>query len=520
VNNTFYITTAIPYVNSVPHVGFALEILLADVLARYQRLVGREVYFLTGTDDNSLKNVKAAEQEGIKVSDLVNRNAKEFRQLKDLLNLSNDDFIQTSSDPRHLPGVEKLWKACLSNGDIYKANYSGLYCVGCETFYNADDLTEGVCPEHLTKPELITEENYFFQLKKYQEKILQLIKSNTLRIEPAHYKNEVISFLEKGLENISISRAAAKVSGWGLAVPNDPAQIIYVWFDALGNYITALDYGSDGKNFQRYWVDGQDRIHVIGKGITKFHAIYWIAILLSAGVTLPSAIFVHGYLTVENQKISKSLGNTIAPQELVNRFGIESARHYFLKHIRSTQDNDFAIDRLIEAHNSELADQLGNLFSRVFGLIHRYLHGKVPQHFATTEDDQALITQATSLLANMAQPMQEFRIHDAAAVIWDFVREANRYITRCEPWFLAKDPAETAQQRLNTVLYNLFESLRIIALCLSPFLPTTAQHILQQVGFTDPIAAAINTDGSLIWGLSKPGCDIQPITPLFPKIIT
>src|SRR5579859_3966909 len=350
----WYVTTAIPYVNAQPHIGFALEIVLTDALARYHRLSGQHVRFLTGTDENSLKNVQAAEREGIPTRELVERNAAQFAGLREPLNLSFDQFIRTSSDPAHLAGVQKLWNAAAERGDIYKRTYHGLYCVGCEQFYTEDELVDGLCPEHFTKPDVVEEENYFFRLSRYQDQLLDLIESDTLRIEPRTRRNEVLSFLRMGLEDFSISRSVARAHGWGVPVPGDPDQVMYVWFDALGNYITALGYADEGPLYQEYWINNPNRVHVIGKGIIRFHAVYWPAMLLSAGVALPTTIFVHGYVTVGGEKISKSLGNVIDPVEIANQYGTDALRYYLLREIPATDDGDFTLERFIRAYNVDL----------------------------------------------------------------------------------------------------------------------------------------------------------------------
>ena len=317
----YFVTTAIPYANGKPHVGHALELVETDVLARHRRQRGDEVRFQTGTDDNALKNVQGAESEGITPQEYVERVAGRFLALRESLNLSFDDFIKTSSDPRHTPGVHQLWNACAERGDFYRKSYSGLYCVGCEIFYAEGELPGGRCPEHGTVPDLVEENNWFFRLSRYQEQLHDLIDSDTLRIEPASRKREVLSFIETGLEDFSASRSMARARGWGVPVPGDPDQVIYVWFDALGNYITAPGYGTDEASFRYWWRESDTRVHVIGKGIIRFHAVYWPAMLLSAGVRLPDTIFVHEYLTAGGQKISKS--DDLHQDQLLRPVGIK-----------------------------------------------------------------------------------------------------------------------------------------------------------------------------------------------------
>ncbi len=509
----YYITTAIPYVNAAPHVGFALELVQADVLARYHRQTGSDVRFLSGTDDNSLKNVRAADAQRIPVAELVRGNADQFEELRKWLALSYDDFIRTSSDERHVPGVHKLWAACEERGDLYKATYSGLYCVGCEQYYRESDLTNGLCPEHQKEPEAIEEENYFFRLTSYQDRLHELIESGELRIEPEHYRNEVLRFIARGLADFSVSRSRARAANWGVPVPGDPGQVIYVWFDALGNYISALDYSGDGDLFHRYWATNSRRTHVIGKGITRFHAIYWPAILLSAGLPLPSTIFVHGYLTVDGKKIGKSLGNAVSPKELAQRFGTDALRHYLLHHIRSTQDGDFSIERLVQAHNTELADKLGNLLSRTTALVRRYCDGVVPASGPATERDTQLIEVAGSVGEAVSEALSDFRIHDASAAVWALVDEANRYVEDNAPWHLAKDSSPEGRERLTSVLYNLLETLRVVALHLAPFLPGASARLLQQLGVQDKTAPDDWAWGGLASGTKLPAGPV-----LFPKI--
>ena len=508
----FYITTAIPFVNARPHIGFGLEIILTDALARYYRLAGKDARFLTGADENSLKNVQAAEREGVSTAALVERNAGFFQRLREPLNLSFDDFIRTSADLRHRAGVNKLWEACRTAGDIYKQSYRGLYCVGCEQFYNEAELSDGLCPEHLTPPEAVEEENYFFRLSCYQDRLLELIESGRLHIEPEKRRNEVLSFIRAGLTDFSISRSRNRARGWGLPVPDDPEQVIYVWFDALGNYLTALDYADDGPLFQRYWANNPNRVHVIGKGIIRFHAVYWPAILLSAGLPLPSKILVHGYVTVEGRKIGKSLGNVVDPVALAETYGADTLRYYLLRHIRSTEDGDFSLERLVHAYNTELADQLGNLLRRTLTLIQRCYDGVVPQPHGLVAQDQALIEAAERLPDRVADAVERFRLDEALATIWELIGTANKYIAEAEPWRLAKcrDNA-LARNRLATILYNLVETLRLIACHCRAFLPATVTALFAQLGLK------LESHDDLSWGGYPAGAIVRPGAILFPK---
>ena len=363
-----YFTTAIPYVNAAPHIGFALEAVQADCLARFYKAQGFDVLFTTGTDENSLKNVQAAGAEGIPVQKLVDKYAKQYENLKEALNLSWDIFIRTSTKD-HFIGSQKLWSLCKKE-DIYKRKYKGLYCVGCELFYTRKELTNGKCPEHDTEPEEIEEENYFFRLSNYTDFLKKLITTDKLKITPITRKNEVLSFIERGLEDFSISRSVERSRGWGVPVPDDESQVQYVWFDALTNYLTALGFGSsDEELYEKFWVGNPNRFHVIGKGIIRFHAVYWPAMLASAGLPLPSAEFVHGYITADGQKISKSLGNVIDPFDLTGKFGVDSVRYYLLREIPAWGDGDFSIKRFRELYNGELANGLGNLIARVARLV-------------------------------------------------------------------------------------------------------------------------------------------------------
>lgn len=518
----FYITTAIPYVNARPHIGFALEIVLTDAVARYHRLTGDDTRFLTGSDENSLKNVQAAEKEGVPTTQLVERYAAAFYGLRDLLNLSFDDFIRTSAEPRHFEGVAKLWERADANGDIYKKTYRGLYCVGCEQFYTEDELVNGLCPEHQTRPDLVEEDNYFFRLSNYGDRLLQLIETDQLRIEPRTRKNEVVSFIRRGLDDFSISRSFRRAKGWGVSVPGDPEQVMYVWFDALGNYITALDYANEGPLYQRYWLTNPNRVHVIGKGIIRFHAVYWPAMLLAAGAPIPSTIFVHGYVTVEGEKISKSLGNVIDPADVVGKYGTDAVRYYLLREVPATDDGDFSLERFIRSYNSGLADQLGNLLNRVVNMVGRYFDGVVPAPQGYTDAEQPLLDLAANLPGRVDSAFERFRPDEAAAAIWELVGAANKYVVDVAPWTLAKTrqaggaAGEQAATRLATSLYTLAEALRLVAHYASPFIPASAEGIATQLGIT--VDRSGDWPRITRWGGYPAGTRVQPAGVLFPKL--
>ena len=421
------ITTAIPYVNAAPHIGFALEVVQADTLARHYRLEGCDVRLQAGTDENSIKNVQAADAAGIQVTELVELNAARFIALKTSLNLSYDDFIRTSADARHRRGVERLWRACFERGDIYKRGYSGLYCTGCEQFYKHEDLDGGRCPEHGTKPELIEEENWFFRLSAYEDALCELYACREIEVIPEARRSEVLSWIDGGLEDFSISRSAVRARGWGIPVPGDPDQVIYVWFDALASYLTALGYGSGDDNLSRWWTQAASREHVIGKGITRFHAVYWPAMLLSAGLPVPTRILVHGYVTAEGRKIGKSTGNAVDPAPLAEELGPDALRYFLLRHIRSTGDGDFSHVRFRQAYESELAGQLGNLVHRVLSMIERYCSGITPAAPDGFVDADRLLRAARQLPERIAAHLYAFAFDRGLDEVWAFVADANRY---------------------------------------------------------------------------------------------
>jgi methionyl-tRNA synthetase len=472
-----YITTTIPYVNARPHLGFALELVQADVLARYRRSIGEHVRFQAGTDDNSLKNVLAAEAAGVSVQEFVDASAAAFTGLARPLSLSVDDLIRTSSDPRHRAGVERLWRACAARGDLYRRHYEGLYCVGCEQFYTAAELAGGRCPDHGTVPDLVREENWFFRLSRYAGQVRGLIASGAIRIEPAERRNEALALIDGGLEDFSVSRSTERARGWGIPVPGDQGQVIYVWWDALGNYLTALDYACDGENLSRWWTGASRRIHLLGKGVLRFHAVYWPAILLSAGQALPTDIAVHGYLTEDGRKISKSGGATVDPYELADAYGTDAVRWWLLREVPRGADADFTAGRLVRRANDELANGLGNLVNRVVTLICRYRGGRVPIGPASAAGADALSAAIESTPGLIAGSLDDFDFRRATEAVWRIADEANRYVNQTRPWDLAK-AGDGAQ--LDAVLSVLLSACQAIGAHLAPFLPDAAARITRQ----------------------------------------
>lgn len=509
MNKKFYITTAIPYVNAQPHIGFALEIVQADVLARYHRLRGEDTYFLTGTDENALKNVQAAEKAGVPVGQFVDNNSRRFYKLKQTLNLSFDDFIRTTEE-RHIRGAQALWSACRKQ-DIYKKKYKGWYCVGCEAFYTPKDIVDSKCPEHKTSLDLVEEENYFFRLSAYQKWLENLIVSGRLKIIPEFRKNEVLAFIRQGLEDFSISRSRERARSWGIPVPGDPSQIIYVWFDALANYITALGWQTNSRLFKKYWPAD---VHIIGKGITRFHAIYWPAMLKSAGLAIPKQEFIHGYVTVNGEKISKSLGNIVDPFATVKKYGTDPVRYYLLREIPSFGDGDFSESRFVELYNADLANGLGNLFARVTTLAEKYFGGKIPKNVKNPNIKplSILMKKEVETWKKYEKALESFRLDGALQAVWEFIDVCDDYIAEKKPWELAKNK----DKNLDQIVYDLFECLHQIAWWTLPFIPETAQEIAARIGAKKILKKQPNFKDS--WDPIMPGAPVVVGKPLFPRL--
>jgi methionyl-tRNA synthetase len=514
--STYYITTSIPYVNGRPHIGFALEAVQTDTLARHHRLIGDTTRFLSGTDENALTVVQAAELAGANLEEMVASNAEAFRAIQEPLQVFYDDFIRTAVDPRHFPGAQKLWRKCAEAGDIYKRHYQGTYCIKCERFYREEELVEGMCPIHGTAPETVDEENYFFRLSRYQDRLVELIESNAMLIQPEHRREEILSFVKSGLEDISISRQALRGKGWGVPVPDDPDQVMYVWLDALSNYITALDYATDGELYDQYWVNADQRVHIVGKDIIRFHAVYWPAFLLSANEPLPTAINVHEFLLAGGEKMSKSRGNVIDPLELVETYGNDAVRFWLLRDMPRTNDGDFTYDRLIGRYNGDLANDLGNLVNRSIGMLQRYRKGVVPTVDAARESRLRAVAQ--NIPAKVDAALDAFDFRTALTSIWDLVTDANRYIDDAKPWEIAKaakNGDESADARLDVVLADLVEAIRLLGVHLAPFIPLGAERIANQAGFS-----LQDADGPIgrNWADALAGQTLPKASPVFPRI--
>src|SRR6266704_5822714 len=493
-NKRYYITTGIDYPNAPPHIGHSLEKVAADVIARFHRLQGYDTYFSIGVDENSQHVARAAEANGSDPTTWVNNLDSIFRLAWSRLDISNDYWIRTTEE-RHVRASQELFRRAQARGDIYKSIYSGWYCPNDNTFYTSEELVDGRCPNHPSiVPEWLEEENYFFALTKYSDRLLAHITEHPEFIVPANRRAEVLAMIQQGLRDFSVSRLLrTDTKAWGVPVPGDPKHTIYVWFDALTNYLTAVGFPDDEQLFAHYWPADA---HVIGKDITRFHCLYWPAMLLSAGLPLPRQVAVHGFITLEGQRISKTSGNTINPVELVDTYGADAVRYYLLRNLSFASDGDFSRAALIRHYNDELANELGNLLNRVVSMINRYRGGAVPAAGSIGELEEELQQAAEETRLQAGAALERWDIGGALSIIWGFVRRTNQYIERSEPWHLARQAGQ--ERRLDTVLFTAAEATRLLALLLAPFIPSASNSILSQLGLAPVEHAAWLQQGT--WG--------------------
>lgn len=465
---TFYITTSIAYANAAPHIGFALELIQADVLARWHRLQNKQVFLLTGTDEHGLKNARAAQKAGLEPQIFVNKNATQFESLAKKLNISYNAFIRTTDQKQHWPGAVELWKRLQKKGDLVKKNYRGLYCVGHEAFIQPHELVNGLCPDHQTKPELIEEENYFFLLSKYQTALRKLIESNGIKIIPEHRTNELLALIEQGLPDVSFSRPRSTLS-WGIPVPGDPDQTMYVWCDALTNYISALGFGKKKKVlFNKFWPAD---VHLIGKDILRFHALYWPAMLLSAGLEPPKAIYVHGFITAEGQKMSKTIGNVVDPFALIKQYGTDPLRYFLIRGIPSSDDGDYKSSAFVQRYEDDLAKGLGNLVQRIT---------KLAEGVSFRAGDK-LTSPLQKALRNtektIDRSIENFQLHMALSSLWQLWKVLDETLEHDQPWALAPGSPER-KKTLEPIIACLAQATPL----LEPFLPETTVKIKRRLG--------------------------------------
>ncbi len=508
-NKTFYVSTPIYYPSNKLHIGHALTTTMADTMARYKKMLGYDVFFLTGSDEHGQKIEKTALAAGMTPLEYTDGIVAHFQELWEKLNIQYNDFIRTT-EKRHYDTVATLFQKIYDKGDIYKSEYEGFYCTPCESFYTERQLVDGTCPDCGRTVDVVKEESYFFKMAKYQDRLIEYIESHPNFVQPITRRNEMLSFLKQGLEDLCVSRTTFD---WGIPVPIDDDHVIYVWFDALTNYITALDYLNNGENYQKFWVESDEVVHLLAKDIVRFHAIIWPIMLMAADIELPSTVFAHGWLLLDGGKMSKSKGNVVDPMELIAKYGPDPIRYFLLREMPYGEDGYYSEEALILRTNTDLANDYGNLLSRTTSMLDKFFEGVVPSSGDREPIDDELAAMGAELKTSYVRYMEKFEFGRALQEIWKLISRANKYIEETAPWSLAKD--ESTRSRLRTVIYNLVETIRVSTILIEPFMPETPNKVWEQLGLQDD---QMKTWDSITFGTLNSGFKISRGEPIFPRI--